>query len=563
MLKSVCMYSLEELENYRKARPSVLFEKGFEEGKDGPSKVGEGSVVTGTTLIRKSTIVSGASTLRSRGSDIRSIELRDKGKEREVEAEVIADRRVVSEPLSSLLPKFDFQRLNSGGMTQATSRTEADASARLPIDRTEDVIFPPRPSTPQPKLRKENEIISPSRNRGDVTQSSIPLAPLPGNQLRGVRSSARISSKTYRRSITIKPFPPEEYVINLYKQAFESKSIGNYPKAQTEFALCAKSILKLPEHPIYSRMNIVKLNRMLRECLSAVTALESLQSPNVVDQPSSPRATKRVADQAFRGCMLWYEDGIKHQTRDPSRAKKSFAKSVKMILAMPAHPCYSMMDQRLLSETAIACNEFLENRREGEKRKEATCVKRRSNAVYIKTPAARPTASARLAPEKPRVAAVERPEIRSAPLAKNVKPIASWPATSKRKLVIPEAVYEAFYNLGIVLPPLILAYNDINADVQTCGVLCGVWFDVKQALVITHILVPKQVKTKHSCIIREGDSDGLVEYQKRFNLLTLGWYVSICFLSLGSKRIPPSLPNYPVSTSTSSLDIKASCLNPS
>jgi hypothetical protein len=398
-LKRVCVAALSELEKYRNARPKVRFEDGVNEGKRGPREIGYGSVTTGTTLVRKSTLVSGtsgASTLRYGGGISMD---RNTASRREVETREQEKSPKIDYRNRIILPKIGFEE----------------------------------PDTIDPG------IISPIRNSldysDDFNRSSLSLTPLPGQYIVKSSSTSKTRETLRKRLIPMhssREVGPEESVSNIYKQALESNAIGNYRKALREFAQCAKYALHLPSHPEYYRMNVVELNRILRGCL---LALETGQSPRVVKQPlplssSNYAISKRIADEAVSVCLSCYTDAV----QNASRASKGFAKASKMILAMSSHPYYSLMDQKLLSETAIACIESLNNSKK---------LDRQQRRMNEQSPPTVPFEhifeenNSRLSHARHRSSAIHPLPIKS---------------KSKRKLVIPQAVFEAFFDIGIYSP---------------------------------------------------------------------------------------------------------------
>lgn len=92
-----------------------------------------------------------------------------------------------------------------------------------------------------------------------------------------------------------------------------------------------------------------------------------------------------------------------------------------------------------------------------------------------------------------------------------------WPDVPKRQLLVPKQVFRAFYEAS---------REDVENNVETLGVLCGVWSDQVQALVITHILIPDQVKSQFSC--DQVGETSLLNYQRANDLQTLGWFVFVC-----------------------------------
>jgi len=71
------------------------------------------------------------------------------------------------------------------------------------------------------------------------------------------------------------------------------------------------------------------------------------------------------------------------------------------------------------------------------------------------------------------------------------------------------------------LESLFLSLSEPNtaADIETCGVLCGIFFQDK--FTVTHLIIPKQKGTSNSCITE--DEELLFEIQQQEDLLTLGW----------------------------------------
>jgi len=78
---------------------------------------------------------------------------------------------------------------------------------------------------------------------------------------------------------------------------------------------------------------------------------------------------------------------------------------------------------------------------------------------------------------------------------------------------------------------LILSKQNTLANIETCGILCGIVSN--DSLKITALLIPKQKGTSDTCTTT--NEEELLVYQDTNNLLTLGWIhthpTQSCFMS--------------------------------
>ncbi|KAJ1820696.1 hypothetical protein LPJ60_003057 [Coemansia sp. RSA 2675] len=93
-----------------------------------------------------------------------------------------------------------------------------------------------------------------------------------------------------------------------------------------------------------------------------------------------------------------------------------------------------------------------------------------------------------------------------------------------RPVQLPEGIIEEFIDIA--------AYNT-QANIETCGVLCGRQVAGQEALVMTTLIIPKQSATSDTCTT-EREEELFVEQMAR-DLITLGWIHThpsqTCFMS--------------------------------
>ncbi|KAJ1961789.1 hypothetical protein GGI12_003046 [Dipsacomyces acuminosporus] len=93
-----------------------------------------------------------------------------------------------------------------------------------------------------------------------------------------------------------------------------------------------------------------------------------------------------------------------------------------------------------------------------------------------------------------------------------------------RPMQVPEDIFEEFVSI---------ASPNTQANLETCGVLCGKLFPEKNALVVTTLIIPKQSATSDTCTTE--NEEELFVIQMDLDLMTLGWIHThpsqTCFMS--------------------------------
>jgi len=79
-----------------------------------------------------------------------------------------------------------------------------------------------------------------------------------------------------------------------------------------------------------------------------------------------------------------------------------------------------------------------------------------------------------------------------------------------RNVVVPSRLMGKFMNL---------AQRNTNQNIETCGILAGTINHGQ--LIITHLLIPKQIGTADSCTTQ--NEEEIFDYQDQHDLITLGW----------------------------------------